>query len=116
MAKEAGDYWEMQSVRTCTSCETKYLCGFGYSWVRNFEAASARVAETKAMKVDLDVVGRTYVYWQKLHKAVWSEPVVLETSDEYWKKSPTYVDEKMTEAGEKLREAYRAWMKPTEVE
>jgi hypothetical protein len=84
--------------------------------VRIFEADSTQVAETKAIKADLDVIRRTYVYWQKLHKTVWSEPVVLETSDEYWKKSPTYVDEKLIEAGGKLKEAYRAWMKPTKVE
>jgi hypothetical protein len=122
---ETGDYEWRKKPATIGKCnlyglvplvkQSTYV-GFGYSWVRIFEADSARVAESKAMKADLDVVGRTYVYWQKLHKAVWSEPVVLETSDEYWKKSPTYVDEKLIEAGGKLREAYRAWMKPTKVE
>jgi len=38
-------------------------------------------------------------------------PEVLAQSDKYWKKAPAFVKNKVTEAGEKLTEAYRAWVK-----
>lgn len=96
-----------------TKMATKKKCNL---WVRIVEVDSVRVAEAADIKANLDIVGRELVYWQKLYNAVRSGPEVFETFDEYWKKAPGYTDAKLIEAKEKFTDAYRAWMKPTEIQ
>jgi hypothetical protein len=79
--------------------------------MRIFEVYSVHVAETKTIHTNLNVFGRTCVYWLKQKWAICSDLEVLAQSDEYWKRALAFVNEKVTETGEKLTEAYRAWMK-----
>jgi hypothetical protein len=57
------------------------------------------------------------MYWKRVQKAVWSEPMVLEESCSVsWKTVVGIADEELVKAKEKFAEAHTAWMKPTEIE
>jgi len=51
------------------------------------------------------------MYW-----ASRSDSEFVKNCDSTWKEVLKTVDEKLVEAKEKLAEAYKAWMKPTNVE
>jgi len=61
-----SNLWECLIKR---STDTNFDC----SLVRILEADSVCVEETKAIQVNLDIFGRTYVYWPKQRRAVCSD-------------------------------------------
>ncbi len=101
----------------CKTFAPPIICtNFGHSWVRVFEVGSARVAEAEAIKAGIDMAGKKYVYWKRVQKAVWSEPIVLEFCSLSWKEALNTVDKELVEAKEKFTEAFTTWMKPTKIE
>jgi hypothetical protein len=101
----------------CKAFATPITCtNFGRRWVRVFEVGSARIAEAEAIKANIDMAGKTYSYWTRVQKAVWSEPTVLELCSLSWKEAVSTVDMELVKAKEKFAEAHITWMKPTRID
>lgn len=62
------------------------------------------------------MAGKHYVYWQRVSKAVWSEPTVLESCSLSWKEALAGVGRELVKAKEKYAEAHTIWTKRTDIE
>jgi hypothetical protein len=93
------------------------LCtNFSHSWVRVFEVGSKRIAKADAIEAGILTAERDYVYWQRLWKAFWSDPTVLEKCSLDWKNAASSSNTELVKARAKYAEAYTVWMDCKEIE